>query len=118
MPGAGFRLDPLGPAFRALKSYRRAAEALDCGVTTIRNVGGGDYYDVAIRKAVKLGMLNGPRILTCGGVIMAHGGHGYADYGAIECTGPVQFMEETRNHLAHGVDMIKLGLTGGLEGAN
>lgn len=118
MPGAGFRLDPLGPAFRALKAYRRAAEALNCGVTTVRNVGGGDHYDVAIRKAVSLGMLNGPRVLASGNTLMAHGGHGYADYGAIECTGPYQFMEQARNQLAQGVDMIKLGLTGGLEGAH
>ena len=118
MPGAGFRLDPLGPAFRALKAYRRAAEALNCGVTTLRNVGGGDYFDVAIRKAVSLGMLMGPRVLTCGCTLMAHGGHGYADYGAIECTGPWDFMQRTREQLANGVDMIKLGLTGGLEGAH
>ena len=112
MPGAGFRLDPLGPAFRALKAYRRAAEALDCGVTTLRNVGGGDYFDVAIRKAVSLGMLQGPRVLTCGWTLMAHGGHGSEDYGAIECTGAVEFMKEARKQLAKGVDMIKLGLTG------
>ena len=118
MPGAGFRLDPLGPAFRALKAYRRAAEALDCGVTTLRNVGGGDYFDVAIRKAVSIGMLQGPRVLTCGWTLMAHGGHGSADYGAIECTGRDEFMREARKQLANGVDMIKMGLTGGLEGAH
>lgn len=118
MPGAGFRLDPLGPAFRALKAYRRAAEALDCGVTTLRNVGGGDYFDVAIRKAVSIGMLQGPRVLTCGWTLMAHGGHGSEDYGAIECTGADEFMREARKQLAKGVDMIKLGLTGGLEGAH
>jgi imidazolonepropionase-like amidohydrolase len=118
MPGAGFRLDPLGPAFRALKAYRRAAEALDCGVTTLRNVGGGDYFDVAIRKAVSIGMLQGPRVLTCGWTLMAHGGHGSEDYGAIECSGRDEFLRETRKQLAKGVDMIKLGLTGGLEGAH
>ena len=118
MPGAGFRLDPLGPAFRALKAYRRAAEALYCGVTTLRNVGGGDYFDVAIRKAVSLGMLQGPRVLTSGCTLMAHGGHGFADYGAIECTGRDQFMQQARVQLSNGVDGIKLGLTGGLEGAH
>ena len=118
MPGAGFRLDPLGPAFRALKAYRRAAEALECGVTTLRNVGGGDFFDVAIRKAVDLGMLNGPRVITCGWTLMAHGGHGSEDYGAIECTGPVEFTKEARRLLAKGVDWIKVGMTGGLEGAH
>lgn len=118
MPGAGFRLDPLGPAFRALKAYRRAAEALECGVTTLRNVGGGDFFDVAIRKAVNLGMLNGPRVITCGWTLMAHGGHGSEDYGAIECTGATEFTKEARRLLAKGVDWIKVGMTGGLEGAH
>lgn len=118
MPGAGFRLDPLGPAFRALKAYRRAAEALECGVTTLRNVGGGDFFDVAIRKAVEAGMLNGPRVICCGWTLMAHGGHGSEDYGAIECTGPDEFMRQTRMLLSKGVDCIKVGMTGGLEGAH
>ena len=118
MPGAGFRLDPLGPAFRALKAYRRAAEALEVGVTTLRNVGGGDFFDVAIKNAVDKGMLLGPRVICCGWTLMAHGGHGSQDYGAIECTGPVEFAKNTRLNLIAGCDCIKVGMTGGLEGAH
>lgn len=118
MPGAGFRLDPLGPAFRALKAYRRAAEALEVGVTTVRNVGGGDFFDVAIKNAVEKGMLNGPRVICCGWTLMAHGGHGSQDYGAIECTGPVEFAKNARLNLIAGCDCIKMGMTGGLEGAH
>lgn len=118
MPGAGFRLDPLGPAFRALKAYRRTAEALEVGVTTLRNVGGGDFFDVAIKNAVDKGMLLGPRVICCGWTLMAHGGHGSQDYGAIECTGPVEFAKNTRLNLIAGCDCIKVGMTGGLEGAH
>lgn len=118
MPGAGFRLDPLGPAFRALKAYRRAAEALEVGVTTCRNVGGGDFFDVAIKNAVERGMLVGPRVICCGWTLMAHGGHGSQDYGAIECSGPYEFAKNARLNLLAGCDQIKVGMTGGLEGAH
>jgi imidazolonepropionase-like amidohydrolase len=118
MPGAGHRLDPLGPAFRALKAYRRAAESLEVGVTTVRNVGGGDFFDVALKNAIEKGMLNGPRIICCGWTLMAHGGHGSQDYGAIECTGPTEFAKYTRLNLIAGCDAIKVGMTGGLEGAH
>ncbi len=110
------------PGYRAMVMYRRAIESLFCGVTTIRSTGEADYSDTAVRDAINRGMVMGPRILTAGPIIIAHGGHGAGQWGSIECSGPYEFMRETRNVIVHGVDLIKICTTGGMvgeyEGAN
>lgn len=110
--------DGLGPALRTLMTYRRAAEALECGVTTIRNLGGSEYFDLALRHAEKVNMLCAPRIVAAGHIICAHGGHGSEGYGkAIECSGVHEFLKTTRLEIAKGVNWIKLCYTGGLAGS-
>lgn len=110
------------PGYRAMVMYRRAIEALFCGVTTIRCTGESDYADTAVRDAINCNMLMGPRILTAGPILIAHGGHGAGQWGSIECSGPYEFMRETRNVIVHGVDLVKICTTGGMvgeyEGAN
>ena len=116
-PFTSERTDEYGtPAYRAMVLYRRAVEALFCGVTTIRCVGEADYADVAVRDAVNAGMFMGPRILSAGPLIIAKGGHGCEDWGTVECSGPEDFARETRTALAHRVDLIKICLTGGMAG--
>ena len=114
----GASYDPLGAPYRTLLMYRRAAEALNCGVTTIRNVGCADDCDVYLKKAIAKNMLFGPNIVACGRYLIAHGGHGGDEYGAYQCSGPDEFMKYTRIQCALGVDMIKLMYTGGMASAN
>ena len=104
------------PGYRAMVMYRRAVEALFCGVTTLRCTGESDYADIAIRDAINRGMFMGPRILTAGPVILAHGGHGAGQWGSVECSGPYEFMRETRRAIQKGVDLIKICTTGGMVG--
>ncbi len=110
------------PGYRAMVMYRRAIEALYCGVTTLRCTGEADYADTAVRNAINAGMVMGPRILTAGPVLLAHGGHGAGQWGSVECSGPYEFMRETRRAINNGVDLIKICTTGGMvgeyEGAN
>ena len=104
------------PGYRAMVMYRRAIEALFCGVTTIRCTGESDYSDTSVRNAINKGMVFGPRILTAGPIIIAHGGHGAGQWGSIECSGPYEFMRETRKVINHGVDLVKICTTGGMVG--
>jgi len=104
------------PGYRTMVMYRRAMEALYCGVTTIRVNGEADYTDTAVRDAIRNGMVMGPRILTCGPIIMAHGGHGSESWGSVECSGPYEFARETRKAISKGVDHIKICTTGGMVG--
>ncbi len=113
-PFLPYKVDPYGPAYRALIEYRRLAEALMSGVTTVRSTGCTDYTDVALKKAVEKNLLFGARVVACGDVIIAHGGHGFNQTGSCECSGSSEFARGTRVQLMHGVDFIKICMTGGL----
>src|ERR1700733_5399876 len=47
--------------------------ALDCGFTTVRDVGGGD---AGIARAVAEGLIRGPRVFFAGRALSMTGGHG------------------------------------------
>ena len=114
----GPEYDPLGVPYRTLMMYRRTAEALDCGVTTIRNVGCPDNIDIYLKKAINKNMVFGPNLVTCGTPLIAHGGHGCDEYGHTACSGVDEFRREARLLCARGVDMVKLMYTGGMASAN
>ncbi len=114
LPYKDYKVDEFGPAYRAMVSYRRAAEALVNGVTTVRCVGMDGGADYAVKKAVEKGMLMGPRVLAAGPIIIATGGHGNNDPGSMECSGAAEFRRAARNELKKGADLIKIGLSGGL----
>jgi imidazolonepropionase-like amidohydrolase len=117
LPYLAYYLDKFGDAYRAMVTYRRACEALFCGVTTLRGVGNADTSELAVRNAINKGMFGGPRIISCGSALSPHGGHGYNTPRNVQCSGPDEFIRALRGQLAQGVDQIKLMYTGGLAGA-
>ncbi len=54
-----FRKEAVEKALDATENLRRTLEA---GLTTVRDVGAGDFIDVALRNAVRNGKIVGPRI--------------------------------------------------------
>jgi membrane associated rhomboid family serine protease len=50
---------------------------LEAGVTTVRDMGGKDYIDIAIRDGIESGILQGPRMLCSGKLVCMTGGHGW-----------------------------------------
>ena len=117
LPYLPYYVDKFGDAYRAMVTYRRACEALLCGVTTLRGVGNADTSEIAVRNAINKGMFGGPRIITCGSALCPHAGHGHNTPRNVECSGADEFVRALRGQLAQGVDQIKLMYTGGLEGA-
>lgn len=117
LPYLSYYVDKFGDAYRAMVTYRRACEALLCGVTTIRGVGNADTSEIAVRNAINKGMFGGPQIITCGSALCPHAGHGHNTPRNVECSGPDEFIRGLRSQLAQGVDQIKLMYTGGLAGA-
>lgn len=68
------------PAVRTLRAVANARRTLRAGFTTVRNLGlfvqtGGLLLDVALRKAIDLGWIEGPRIVPAGHAITPTGGH-------------------------------------------
>ena len=80
MPYKPFRFDEMGVPYRSMLMMRRACEALDCGITTIRSAGGPDDIDYAIRDAVDSEMLLASRVVPCGALNIAVGGHAWNNY--------------------------------------
>ncbi|MBV8748962.1 MAG: amidohydrolase family protein [Candidatus Eremiobacteraeota bacterium] len=109
----------------AIDSIRNAQAMLANGFTTIRDVGGGDGIDLAMRNAIAKGAVLGPRILAAGPALSITGGHGdqndipaYVEVNhEIEsgiAYGPYGFRQRVREHVKRHVDLIKITATGGV----
>jgi imidazolonepropionase-like amidohydrolase len=92
---------------------KTARALLAAGVTSVRDVGSYDDEAIVLREAVRLGLVEGPRILSCGRIISAT-----APGGAIfttmyrEADGPDDMRKAVREQLRRGADFIKLMATG------
>lgn len=80
------------------------------GITTIRDCGGKAFETLAVRDYINKGKLIGPRMLCSGTPLKVIGGH---EPGA-DFTGPWEARAKVREFLMHGVDFIKVMVTGGL----
>lgn len=109
----------------AIESLRNAHAMLANGFTTIRDVGGGDGIDLAMRDAIAKGAVLGPRILAAGPALSITGGHGDAndipDWVHVDqqiesgvSYGPYGFRQRVREHVKRHVDLIKITATGGV----
>jgi len=86
------------------------------GVTGLRTVGTDNWIDVAWRDAFASGEFVGPRIFAGGHFLTTTGGHGLRWPFSKECDGPVGFAKAIREEIKHGVDQVKLNLSGGIMG--
>ena len=118
MPYKPYRFDEMGVAYRSLVMLRRACEALNCGITTVRSAGGPDNIDYAIRDAVDNEMMFAARVVPCGALNIAVGGHAWNNYISTMYNGADQFRAAARAELAKGAQFIKIGLTGGAASAH
>lgn len=84
---------------------------LATGTTTVRDVGGHEYVEMSLRKAINAGHIQGPRMRTSGKVLCMTGGHGY--FIAREADGPDEMRKAAREQLKAGADTIKMMATGG-----
>jgi imidazolonepropionase-like amidohydrolase len=100
--------------------------ALDCGFTTVRDVGGGD---AGIARAVADGLIRGPRVFFAGRALSMTGGHGdfrdpFSAVGACGCSGEGRVAlvvdgedavrAAAREELRRGAHCIKIMLSGGV----
>ena len=92
---------------------KTARTLVSAGVTSVRDVGSYDDEAIALREAVRLGIIEGPRILSCGRIISATAPGG-AIFGTMyrEADGPDDMRKAVREQLRRGADFIKLMATG------
>jgi imidazolonepropionase-like amidohydrolase len=95
----------------------RLMEALtESGVVAVRSAGAAHFMDVAWKRAFDAGLYVGPRVFAAGYFLTTTGGHFLTSGHARECDGPYGFVHAIREQIKHGVDHIKLNLTGGIMG--
>lgn len=115
------------PAERALDATVNLRRTLEAGITTVRDVGGSDLVDIALRNAVRNGKIVGPRMLVATHAIGTTGGHCDDAAGLRQgifgremgiqdgiASGPEQMREAVRYNIKYGADVIKTCATGGV----
>jgi imidazolonepropionase-like amidohydrolase len=96
------------------------------GFTTVRNVGAGNYADVALRDAINQNAVVGPTMLVSGPPLGITGGHcdsnilpaeyDYKSQGVAD--GPWEVRKKVRQNRKYGADLIKYCATGGVMSKN
>ena len=107
--GALTRFSRAGLTLRALEN---AQACLRGGITAMRDCGGVDHVEVAVRDACNSGRLLGPTLRVAGQCICMTGGTNFAV--ARQADGPDEVVKAVREQIAAGCDCIKLMATGGV----
>jgi imidazolonepropionase-like amidohydrolase len=113
------------PAEQSMYAAHYAKVTLEAGITTVRDLGSGDYISLGLRNAIKAGVIPGPRVLVANYAIGSTGGHADQDpvppqriavAGPLQgvCNGPDQCREAVRYQIKYGADVIKFMPSGGV----
>jgi imidazolonepropionase-like amidohydrolase len=111
-PNPGQAVDQLRPGEVALRALENARTTLAGGITGVRDCGGKDYIEFAVRDACNAGRFRGPTIRAAGRMICMTGGHGNR-VGRI-ADGIDEVVKAVREQIHAGSDLIKLMATGGV----
>ncbi|MFB7880237.1 metal-dependent hydrolase family protein [Brevundimonas diminuta] len=111
-------------ATQAMVGARYARRTLNAGFTTVADLGASNEAIFALRDAIRLGDVPGPRIIASGSAVSVHGGHGdvngYRDdilhllSPESICSGPEDCRRAVRMQVRSGADIIKITATGGV----
>ena len=93
-----------------LVTAEHAREALQAGVTTVRDLGGRDGVDLGLKAAIESGLIVGPRLVVSGRPLCMTGGT--AHLMGREVDGPNEARKGAREQLKAGADIIKVMATG------
>ena len=115
--------------FRTIEGVRAARLNLEAGFTTLRDVDseGANFADVAVRDAIKQGLIDGPRLQVSTMAISITGGHmnltGLAPHIDVPqlaaiADSPHEKIAEVRRQIKYGADWIKIYSTGTLRHIN
>jgi imidazolonepropionase-like amidohydrolase len=110
-PGKGEPSRPRELGYFVLANAARAL--LRAGITTVRDVGSYDDEALVVREAIRLGLLDGPRVLSCGRILSATSPGGRV-FGTMyrEADGPDELRKAVREQLRRGADFVKVMATG------
>src|SRR5438046_4234669 len=119
------------PAVRTLRAVANARRTLRSGFTTVRNLGlfvqtGGLLLDVALKRAIDFGWIDGPHVVPAGHAISPTGGH--LDPTMFQALAPhvmpltveegiangvSEVRQAVRYQMKYGAELIKVSVSGG-----
>jgi len=115
--------------YRTAHAARMLGHALDCGFTSVRDIGGGDF---SLASAIADGLIRAPRFFYAGKVLSMTGGHvdyrlpterhhyhGYCSCAGINFAGVVvdgvdECLKAAREELRQGAHCLKIVASGGV----
>ena len=112
--------------FGAVLQVPNALATLNAGFTTVRNVGGPAFADVALRQAIDGGFVPGPRVIPAGASFGATGGHcdttglpySFSQASPFNTDGVENARHAVREVRKYGAQVIKVCATGGVFSRN
>ena len=100
------------PTVTAVKAVTHARATLEGGVTTVRDVGSRDHISISVTRAIRAGIIPGPRTLNAGLAICMTGGHAW--FIGRQADGTDDVVKAVREQIRAGADIIKFIATGGV----
>ena len=108
----GKAVESMGEGEITVRCLENAVKTLHGGTTSVRDCGGKDYLEFAIRDACNAGRFLGPTIRAAGRMICMTGGHGNR-FGRV-ADGVDEVVKAVREQIHAGSDLIKIMATGGV----
>lgn len=105
-------LQRMGAAEIVLTVLANAQATLAGGITAVRDCGGKDHLEFAVRDAIERGTFPGATIRAAGRMICMTGGHG--NHIARVADGVDEVVKAVREQVHAGCDLVKLMATGGV----
>ena len=102
----------VGPEAAGVAMAARARAMVEAGITTARDLGGGDYRELALRDRIARFEIPGPRLLCAGQPVTSPKGHCWFWGG--EARGADDARAVVRRQVERGADLIKVMATGGV----
>ncbi|MEW6400570.1 MAG: amidohydrolase family protein [Chloroflexota bacterium] len=96
-----------------LKILGNAQKNLAAGITTVRDLGGWNELEFAVRRAIQCGEFAGPRMCLAGRFIsITESGADYYEGMYRVADGTDAIRKAVREQVKHGADLVKIGVTG------
>jgi imidazolonepropionase-like amidohydrolase len=99
-------------ADRDLRMLARAASMVRAGITTVRDLGAGQWRELVLRDAIAKGEIPGPRVLCAGQPVTLPSGHCHF-WGGVAANA-AERADVIARQVERGVDWIKVMATGGV----
>ncbi len=100
------------PTVTAVKAVTHARATLEGGVTTVRDVGSRAHISISVTRAIRAGIIPGPRTLNAGLAICMTGGHAW--FIGRQTDGRDDVVKAVQEQIRAGADVIKFIATGGV----